>query len=67
MVNAGIATVAAVLMLTAIVYASVSVRVKETAEVKVCAEIEEIEGKVIKKVAPEVLGLPWKAALSFFK
>ncbi|MBX3240570.1 MAG: hypothetical protein KIT80_00975 [Chitinophagaceae bacterium] len=67
LMSTGIATIAAILILTAVAYVSISVRAKERAGLKMSQQVEPIEQRIMKEVSPGMMDIPWKKLISFFK
>lgn len=66
LMSTGIAMAAAIVILMAVAYVSISVRVKEQAAVKL-DQVEQIEQRIMKKVSPGMMDIPWKKVVFFFK
>ncbi len=67
LLGTGIAMTAAIIILMAIAYVSISVRAKERAALKMSGQAPPIEQKIMQKVSPGMLDIPWKAVISFFE
>jgi len=63
-----ITMVLAVAILLAAAYTSISLRAKQFSSGNLnTSEIEKVERRMIEKVSPGAMEIPWKAIISFFK